>query len=169
MKPTTNQLAQIIIETSEEITKTSKDIQAQATTLKNTSYEIEKASNKVKSDINERIESLKNTPISLDNSRLEYLNNQIKKSVEKGINELKKEKKQIPYIGYSIGILIISAILFFFAFKYGYTTKQELRIELEKDSIILDKTEYAKLRKFSEIFAKEYKRFENIYESENNK
>jgi len=169
MKPTTNQLAQIIIETSEEITKTSKDIQAQATTLKNTSYEIEKASNKVKSEINERIESLKNTPISLDNSRLEYLNNQIKKSVEKGINELKNEKKQIPYIGYSIGILIISAILFFFAFKYGYTTKQELRTELEKDSVILDKTEYAKLRKFSEVLAKEYKQFENIYESENSK
>jgi hypothetical protein len=150
MKASTQQIAQVIVQTSEEI--------------KQSTQNISKSVNEIDQVLESCLIKLKDTDLSVDVSKMEEMVVKFDKAAENRINELNKKKKQSPYLLYSLGILVVSIILLVLAFKYGYQTKQELRLELEKESVIVPKEDYIKLKGFADSYAKDFKKYEQWFE-----
>lgn len=145
MKASTQQIAQVIVQTSEEI--------------KESTQRIGKSAQEIDKVLENKVKQLSHIPLTVDATQAEKVIDRLDQLVEKRMKDLEKERKQSPYLLYSLGILVVSVVLLVLAFKYGYQTKQELRLELEKESVIVPKEDYTKLKGFADNYAKDFKKY----------
>lgn len=155
MKASTQQIAQVIVQTSEEIKQSTRNVSIRAN-------EIDKA-------LESYLKKLKEIDFSVDTSKMDEMIAKFDKVAKNRINELNKEKKQSPYLLYSLGVFIVSVAVLTMAFKYGYQTKQELKVSLEQKNVIVPKEDYHKLKGFADNYAKDFKKYTEWFDKQNSK
>ena len=114
MKLTHQQIAQVIVETSEEIKETSKQI---AFSQKN------------------YLEKLNRVDLSVDDKKAKETVVNFNKAMENASNELKNAKKDYTLLYVSSFFLISSVFLFFMVFKFYTQTHLEIRESYEQELI----------------------------------